>query len=91
MEYRKEIEAYIEEHKDEMLDDIMTLCRINSEKMAYKEGMPFGEGVDAALPVSYTHLDVYKRQDYRRYNRSFNMRRRNFVNFQNVFKCYSVF
>ena len=59
MEYRKEIEAYIEEHKDEMLDDIMTLCRINSEKMAYKEGMPFGEGVDAALQTALAMAEKY--------------------------------
>ena len=34
--YRKEIEEFIEAHRQEMLDDICTLCRINSEKMPYK-------------------------------------------------------
>ena len=24
-----------------------------------------GQGMDVLLPVSYTHLDVYKRQDYK--------------------------
>ena len=34
--YREKIEAYIDAHRQEMLEDICTLCRINSEKMAYK-------------------------------------------------------
>ena len=38
--YKKEIEAYIEAHKEEMIQDIFTLCRINSEKMPYEEGKP---------------------------------------------------
>ena len=40
--YRKEIEEYIDSHKDQMIEDICTLCRINSEKMPYTEGKPFG-------------------------------------------------
>ena len=36
--YRKEIEEYIDSHKDQMIEDICTLCRINSEKMPYTEG-----------------------------------------------------
>lgn len=47
--YRKEIEEFIEAHRQEMLDDICTLCRINSEKMPYKEGMPYGQGAFTAL------------------------------------------
>ncbi|MDO4296217.1 MAG: Sapep family Mn(2+)-dependent dipeptidase [bacterium] len=47
--YKKEIEAYMEAHKKEMVEDIFTLCRINSEKMPYKEGMPYGEGPYRAL------------------------------------------
>ena len=31
--YRKEIEQYIEKHKEEMVEDIFTLCRIDSQKM----------------------------------------------------------
>ena len=42
--YKEQIKKYIEDHKQEMLEDIATLCRINSEKMAYKVGMPFGNG-----------------------------------------------
>ena len=39
----EEIEEYIDSHKDQMIEDICTLCRINSEKMPYTEGKPFGE------------------------------------------------
>lgn len=49
MSYRKEIEEYVKAHEQEMLDDICSLCRINSEKMPYKEGMPYGEGTFKAL------------------------------------------
>ena len=45
--YKKKIEQYIEAHKQEMLDDICTLCSINSERSAYQEGDPFGEGPSA--------------------------------------------
>lgn len=47
--YKKKIEQYIEAHKQEMLDDICTLCSINSERSAYQEGDPFGEGPSRAL------------------------------------------
>ena len=42
--YRKEIEGFIDSHRDEMIEDICALCRINSEKMPYVEGKPYGEG-----------------------------------------------
>ena len=57
--YRKEIEAYIEAHKAEMVEDIFTLCRINSEKMPYKEGMPYGEGAYAALNQAMAMAERY--------------------------------
>lgn len=57
--YKKEIEAYIESHKQEMLEDICTLCRINSEKMPYKEGMPFGQGAYEALTEAITMAESY--------------------------------
>lgn len=50
--YKKKIEQYIEAHKQEMLDDICTLCSINSERSAYQEGDPFGEGPSRALLLS---------------------------------------
>ncbi len=45
----KQISEYIDLHTDEMLEDIKTLCRINSERMAPEEGAPYGPGAKAAL------------------------------------------
>ena len=59
MEYREIIESYIDSHKEEMLNDIKALCRINSEKMPYREGMPYGEGVCAALGMALTMAEGY--------------------------------
>lgn len=44
MQYKHEIEAYIDSHKEEMIQDIFTLCRINSEKMPASPGKPYGDG-----------------------------------------------
>lgn len=57
--YRKEIEEFIEAHRQEMLDDICTLCRVNSEKMPYKEGMPYGEGAFTALAEALSMAENY--------------------------------
>lgn len=57
--YKKEIEAYIEAHKEEMVQDIFTLCRINSEKMPYEEGKPYGKGAAAALDAAMAMAEGY--------------------------------
>ena len=57
--YKKEIEGYMEAHRQEMIDDICTLCRINSEKMPYSEGKPFGEGPFAALQMALSMAEKY--------------------------------
>lgn len=57
--YRQEIEKYIEDHKEEMLSDIIRLCEINSQKMPYKEGMPFGEGAFKALTEALSMAEGY--------------------------------
>ncbi len=57
--YRKEIEAYIDSHKEEMIEDIFTLCRINSEKAAYEEGKPYGPGAADALGAALAMADGY--------------------------------
>lgn len=53
--YRKEIDAFIDSHVQEMVEDIFALCRVNSERMPAKEGMPYGEGpaqvLDEALKM----------------------------------------
>lgn len=57
--YKKEIEQYIDSHRQEMLDDICALCRINSEKMPYVEGKPYGEGPFAALNTALEMAEGY--------------------------------
>ena len=47
--YREKIDAYIDSKRDEMLEDLMTLVRIDSQRREPKEGMPFGEGPALAL------------------------------------------
>jgi len=47
--YREQIEQYIDAHKEEMLADIIELCKIDSAKGPYEEGKPFGEGPFQAL------------------------------------------
>lgn len=53
--YKEKIDAYIEEHLDEMLEDICELCSINSEKMPAEEDMPYGPGAAECLD---TALDI---------------------------------
>lgn len=57
--YRKEIEQYMDSHKDQMIEDICTLCRINSEKMPYSEGKPFGDGAFDALHAALSMMEGY--------------------------------
>lgn len=57
--YKEQISAYIDNHKEEMLQDIMDLCKINSEKMPYQEGMPFGEGNFQALAKALALAEKY--------------------------------
>lgn len=64
--YKEKIEAYMEAHKQEMLEDICELCRINSERMEPEEDMPFGPGpaecLDAALDMAEGY--EFETQDY---------------------------
>ena len=50
--YKDKINAYFEEHRQEILDDIMTLCRIRSVREEAQENMPFGPGPKAALDAA---------------------------------------
>ena len=59
MNYRKEIEGFMDAHKEEMIEDICALCRINSEKMPYVEGKPYGEGTFAALQAALAMAEGY--------------------------------
>lgn len=57
--YRKEIDAYIDSHVKEMVEDIITLCRINSERTEAAEGAPFGEGAVKALNAAIDMMNGY--------------------------------
>ena len=59
MDYRQQIEAWIEAHREEMLEDIKTLCRIDSSMGEAgpvpenpEQKMPFGEGPYRALKAA---------------------------------------
>lgn len=47
--YREKLDAYLDAHVDEMIEDIFRLVRINSERTEPLEGMPYGKGAKAAL------------------------------------------
>lgn len=57
--YKKEIEAYIDAHRQQIIDDVSLLCRINSEKSAYQEGKPYGEGTSRALALALSRAEQY--------------------------------
>ncbi|MGP1612718.1 MAG: Sapep family Mn(2+)-dependent dipeptidase [Catonella sp.] len=59
MAYEKEISDYIESHKEEMLNDLMDMIRINSEKGEEKPGMPYGEGPYKAIQSASKLLEGY--------------------------------
>ena len=57
--YQKEIKKYMKAHTQEMIEDICTLCRIDSEKMAYREGMPYGKETFRALGTALSMAEKY--------------------------------
>lgn len=59
MMYKDQIERYMDAHRDEMIEDICRLCRINSEKMPYIEGKPFGAGAFDALQSALAMAEGY--------------------------------
>lgn len=50
--YREKIDAYIDSKKEEMLQELSVLVRINSQRGEAKEGMPFGEGPAKVLAAA---------------------------------------
>jgi succinyl-diaminopimelate desuccinylase len=67
--YKDRIIRYIDEHTDEMLDDLKLLVKINSEKMSAKPGMPFGKGPLMALNAALAMAGNYgmKTKNYDNY------------------------
>lgn len=56
---KEKITEYIEEHKQEMLDDLMMLCGIDSVRDEAKPGMPYGEGAYKALKAAGRLCEKY--------------------------------
>jgi len=67
--YKDQITKWVDDHTDEMVRDIMTLCRINSEKMSAKPNMPFGKGPLLALNAALAMAGNYgfKTKNYDNY------------------------
>ena len=57
--YREKIEAYFEEHREEMIRDIMDLVKIRSVQEEEKPGKPYGDGPAAALDAALTLAKNY--------------------------------
>lgn len=59
MELKDLFTNYIDEHEEEMVEDVKRLCRINSVKGAYEVGKPFGEGPYNALMTAMSMCERY--------------------------------
>lgn len=57
--YKKQVDAFIDAHVNEMLEDIKTLCSIDSTKDTYREGMPYGQGCFEALAAGLKLGEAY--------------------------------
>lgn len=58
--YREKIDAFVEAHRQELIDDVCELCRINSEKMPAEEDMPFGPGAAECLDAAMDMAEGYE-------------------------------
>ena len=56
---KKQLDRYMEEHREEMIEDILRLCRIKSVKASFFNGKPFGEGTASALLSALRIADGY--------------------------------
>jgi len=65
--YKKQIEAYFEQHKDEMIRDVMDLVKIRSVEEPAKPGKPFGDGPAKALETALEKAKGYGFDDVRNF------------------------
>ncbi|EET60968.1 dipeptidase PepV [Marvinbryantia formatexigens DSM 14469] len=56
---QKQIEAFIDSHKEEMLEDLKTLVRINSVRGEEKPGKPYGDGPAEVLAAAQKMMAGY--------------------------------
>ncbi|MCD8348319.1 MAG: Sapep family Mn(2+)-dependent dipeptidase [Lachnospiraceae bacterium] len=57
--YKEKIDTYIDSKKEEMLEDLKTLVRIDSQKGQAEEGKPFGAGPAAAIAAAQELMQRY--------------------------------
>ena len=57
--YKEKISQWVEAHRDEMIEDIKKLIRIQSDKGDALPGKPFGEGPDRALKAALEMAESY--------------------------------
>ena len=57
--YREILDTFIDSHVDEMLEDLKTLVRIDSQRGEAQEGKPFGEGPAKVLEAASSILEGY--------------------------------
>lgn len=50
--YKEQISQWVEAHREELIEDVKKLVRIQSDKGEAKPGMPFGEGPNNALTAA---------------------------------------
>lgn len=57
--YREQIDAYIDAHKEQLIDDVMKLVRIDSQRTQETPGKPYGEGPAEVLEAAKELMDSY--------------------------------
>ena len=57
--YKEKLDAYIDAHKDDMLEDLKKLVRIDSQKGEAMPGKPFGEGPAKVLDAAEEMIKEY--------------------------------
>lgn len=57
--YREKIDKFIDDHRQELIDDVCELCRINSERMPAEEDMPYGPGAAECLDTALDMAEEY--------------------------------
>jgi len=57
--YKEKIDAYIDSKKEEMLEDLKMLVRIDSQKGQAEDGKPFGAGPAAAVAAAQELMQRY--------------------------------
>ena len=59
MNHKEQISAWVDAHREAYLEDVKTLCRIDSSKGEAEPGKPFGDGPYRALCAAEEMLKGY--------------------------------